>query len=198
MQQQVKIKLCGLTQFDQVHLACQLSVDAIGFVFHSASPRNVSVENAARLAEYVPEKVIRVAVTRHPSLELWADIREGLKPDAFQTDIDDFTYLSVPDEIQMWPVIREGAIPEHMPERFVYEGRDSGKGEKVDWEIAASYARQGRMILAGGLSAANVGEAVDTVRPYGVDVSSAVECRPGVKDAGLVKEFIQAAKAAGN
>ena len=66
----------------------------------------------------------------------------------------------------------------------------------MDWTLAASIARRRRMILAGGLSAANVGAAVTTVQPYGVDVSSAVESGPGVKDPKLIREFIEAARAA--
>ena len=87
-------------------------------------------------------------------------------------------------------------MPQSFPEIFVYEGQKSGHGETVDWVIAAGHSRQGRMILAGGLSAANVGEAIARVAPFGVDVSSAVESRPGVKDPDRIRAFIEAAKAA--
>ena len=81
-------------------------------------------------------------------------------------------------------------------ETFVYEGPKSGQGETVDWSRAAEIARQGNMILAGGLGAHNVAEAVATVRPFGVDVSSAVESAPGEKDSLLIEEFVTAARAA--
>ena len=87
--------------------------------------------------------------------------------------------------------------PGRFPGIFVYEGRKSGMGETVDWETAAAIAREGRMILAGGLSADNVAEAIAKVAPYGVDVSSAVESRPGVKDAARIAAFVEAARAAG-
>jgi phosphoribosylanthranilate isomerase len=69
-------------------------------------------------------------------------------------------------------------------------------GETADWQAAAGYARETELVLAGGLSAANVGEAVRRVRPFGVDVSSGVESRRGVKDPGLIREFIETARLA--
>ena len=78
----------------------------------------------------------------------------------------------------------------------MYEGPRSGAGETVDWARAAEVAEYGNMILAGGISAANVADAIATVRPYGIDVSSAVESAPGQKDPALIKEFIKAARAA--
>jgi phosphoribosylanthranilate isomerase len=83
-----------------------------------------------------------------------------------------------------------------MPSQFVYEGRNSGKGETIDWNLAAQLARRGRMILAGGLDAGNVGAALARVRPFGVDVSSAVESAPGRKDPQKIKDFINAVRTA--
>jgi phosphoribosylanthranilate isomerase len=79
----------------------------------------------------------------------------------------------------------------------LYEGARSGAGEAIDWTMAAEVARRGNMILAGGLSAENVAEAIATVRPFGVDASSAVESSRGVKDSQKIRDFIRAAKAAG-
>jgi len=81
---------------------------------------------------------------------------------------------------------------------YLFEGARSGSGETVEWPAAANVARQGNMILAGGLGVQNVAEAIATVRPIGVDVSSGVETAPGEKDAGLIRHFISTAKAAEN
>jgi len=81
---------------------------------------------------------------------------------------------------------------------YLYEGGQSGRGETVDWARAAELAKIGDMILAGGLGIENVAQAIATVRPYGVDVSSGVESAPGEKDSRKIREFISAAKAAGN
>ena len=191
------VKICGMTDEVAVAAAIEAGADALGFVFYEKSPRNLSIDNAARLGRLIPAGVAKIAVTLHPQAHLWDDIQASLQPDALQTDIDDFAYLRVDAGIEKWPVVREGSDPHQMPEQFVYEGRASGRGQKVDWKVAAGFARQGRMILAGGLNAANVGEALITVRPYGVDVSSAVESAPGVKDPGRIRDFIDAAKAAG-
>ncbi len=78
----------------------------------------------------------------------------------------------------------------------MYEGPQSGSGESVDWTRAASFADHGQMILAGGLAEDNVREAIRTVRPWGVDVSSGVESLPGYKDYELIRRFVSAVRAA--
>jgi len=192
----VFVKICGMTDEAAVRAAVDAGADAIGFVFHERSPRNLSIADAVRLGDFVPADVKKVAVTMHPDASLWEQIKMSFNPDALQTDLDDFAYLGVGPDVEKWPVLREGSVPKNLPEVFVYEGKKSGHGETVDWVIAADYSRQGRMILAGGLSAANVGEAIGKAAPFGVDVSSAVESRPGVKDPDRIRAFIEAAKAA--
>ena len=192
----VFVKICGITDKAAVRAAVDAGADAIGFVFHDRSPRNLSIADAVRLGDFVPADIKKIAVTMHPDASLWEDIQALFNPDALQTDLEDFAYLSVDPDVEKWPVLREGSVPKDLPEFFVYEGKKSGHGETVDWVIAAGYSRQGRMILAGGLNAANVGEAIDKVAPFGVDVSSAVESRPGVKDPDRIRAFIEAAKAA--
>jgi phosphoribosylanthranilate isomerase len=193
----VMVKICGMSDAAAIAAAVEAGADAIGFVFFEKSPRNVAPETAARLAAAIPSHVRRVAVTLHPDPLMWVEIEEILRPDALQTDIGDFSYLDVADGIEKWPVLREGAVPESGPPAgfFVYEGRMSGVGETVDWGVAAELARHGRMILAGGLSAGNVATAIEQVAPQGVDVSSAVESAPGVKDIRMIEAFIAAAKA---
>jgi len=194
----VLVKICGMTDAQAIDAAAAAGADALGFVFYEQSPRNLSPEAAAQLAAKVPAHVRRVAVMLHPDRELWLEVASRLQPDVLQTDSDDFSYLDVDQGIEKWPVLREGAVPEDaaLPDTFVYEGRRSGRGEKVDWQFAAGLARRGRMILAGGLTTANVAAAISEVAPFGVDVSSAVESRPGVKDVAKIEAFIEAAKAA--
>lgn len=193
----VMVKICGMSDAAAIAAAVEAGADAIGFVFFEKSPRNVAPEAAARLAAAIPSHVRRVAVTLHPDPLMWVEIEEILRPDVLQTDFGDFSYLDVADGIEKWPVLREGAVPESGPPAgpFVYEGRMSGVGETVDWGVAAELARHGRMILAGGLTAGNVATAIEEVAPWGVDVSSAVESSPGVKDIRMIEAFIAAAKA---
>jgi len=192
------VKICGVTDPSAVRAAVAAGADAIGFVFYDPSPRNLTPEQAARLAAAVPAGVRRVAVMLHPGAALWNEVNDALHPDVLQTDRDDYSCLDVHESIEKWPVLREGSLREQagLPETFVYEGARSGQGQRVDWDAAAAIARRGRMILAGGLTIANVAEAIGRVAPYGVDVSSAVESAPGKKDVAKIAAFVAAAKAA--
>ena len=193
------IKICGLTDEAAVQAAVNAGADAVGFVFAESS-RRVTPQHAATIAANVPQHIKRVAVMLHPSGDEWREVAEVFQPDVLQTDATDFASLDVAADIERWPVFREGAasIGEEMPQTFVYEGQKSGRGEKVDWTIAADLAKRGRMILAGGLSAGNVADAIATVAPYGVDVSSAIESAPGRKDAAKIKTFIDAVRITNN
>lgn len=190
------VKICGLRAAADVRTAVDAGADAIGFVF-AESPRRVTPVEARDACRDVPAGVRRVAVMRHPGNTQWQAVFEGFRPDVLQTDAADFESLDVSGDVERWPVLREGFDEASaLPDVFLYEGPKSGAGMTVDWTRAAGIARRGRMILAGGLSAANVGAAITTVRPFGVDVSSAVESSPGVKDSHLIREFIEAARAA--
>ena len=192
------VKICGLTDRSSLESAIDAGADAVGFVFHGRSPRNLSLAQARELAAAVPANVQKVAVMLHPDAQVCEAILKGLAPDVLQTDAGDFDYLTVPDHIERWPVVREHEWAElpTLAGRFVYEGRYSGQGEQVDWARAAILAGRGEMILAGGLNVANVAEAIRTVGPWGVDVSSAVESSPGKKDSRMIREFVSAAKEA--
>jgi phosphoribosylanthranilate isomerase len=192
------IKICGLTDAAAVSAAVSAGADAVGFVFYDKSPRNLTPERAARLAAIVPAGIRRVAVMLHPDEALWREVSDALRPDILQTDLGDFSYLDVAKDIEKWPVLREGSVPENglLPATFIYEGTRSGQGKAVDWDAAAGIARRGRMILAGGLTVDNVADAIARVAPYGVDVSSAVESAPGKKDVTLIAAFVAAARAA--
>ena len=188
------VKICGLTTEEHVLAAVEAGADAVGFVF-AESVRRIDPRAAAAISQSVPGTVKKVAVMRHPSNEDWDAVLSEFAPDVLQTDVGDFDSLRIPGTIERWPVYREKNT---VTGTYLYEGARSGSGETVDWEVAARVARRGNMILAGGLGVDNVAEAIATVRPFGVDVSSGVESAPGQKDAGLIREFIGAAKAAGN
>jgi phosphoribosylanthranilate isomerase len=191
------VKICGLRKADDVKAAVSAGADAVGFVF-AESVRRVTPAEARKLTQYLPKRVRRVAVMRHPSQAEWQDVLETFAPDVLQTDIDDFESLEVPASIERWPVIRESyaGIDGPLPAVFLYEGQRSGAGQTVDWPRAAEISKRGNMILAGGLGVDNIATAIRTVHPHGVDVSSGVESRPGRKDPGLIQLFIKAARAA--
>lgn len=191
------VKVCGLSSAEHAMAACEAGVDALGFVF-APSVRRVTPEQAARIAEGLPATVRRVAVMLHPGPAEWAAVLETFAPDVLQTDAADFEGLAVPDDVERWPVYREGVSSpgETAAGVFVYEGGRSGQGRTVDWARAGALATAGRMILAGGLDPGNVGEAIRRVRPWGVDASSGVESGPGRKDPARIAAFVAAARAA--
>jgi len=191
------VKICGVTSPEALDAAVEAGADAVGFVFHPASPRNVAPADAARLAARLPPTVRSVAVTLHPSQHGVDDVLDAFLPAVWQTDAADFATVVVPEAVQRWPVYRAAApLPAALPPRMLFEGARSGAGEVADWTQAAALARRTELILGGGLAPGNVASAVTRVRPFGVDVSTGVESAPGRKDAARIREFVSAAREA--
>jgi phosphoribosylanthranilate isomerase len=179
-----------------VRAAVDGSADAIGFVF-APSRRQVTPQQALELTQDVPARIARVAVMQHPGQVLFDEVWHVFRPDVLQTDAEDLPSLCLPEELRVIPVIREGHTLEgSLPPRMLYEGRVSGTGETADWVAAAELACRTQLILAGGLTVANVAAAIANVRPFGVDVSSGVEREPGIKDPHRIQAFIRAARMA--
>lgn len=193
------IKVCGLRTTDMVAAAVDAGVDAVGFVFHAASPRHLSPAEARALAAAVPPGIDKVAVFLHPTqAEIDAAI-DAVRPDWVQTDAADLVAIQLPVRSRVLPVYRTGRpLPaqKELPRRFLLESGRSGTGERADWNEAARLAIAGELVLAGGLDASNVAEAIAVVRPFGIDVSSGVESTRGVKDAALIRNFVSVARAA--
>jgi phosphoribosylanthranilate isomerase len=189
------VKICGLRDERHVADAVEAGAGALGFVF-AESVRKVTPETARSISVTVPRDVKRVAVMLHPANDDWLAVLETFEPDVLQTDAEDYESLEIPGSVERWPVFREGRCVSGASGTFVYEGPTSGRGETVNWSAAAQLARTGHMILGGGLDPDNVTAAIQTVKPFGVDVSSGVESAPGQKDSRLIREFISAANAA--
>lgn len=190
------IKICGMTSAVAVSAALAARVDAIGFVF-APSVRRVTPEAALGLARPARGRCALVAVTLHPDQPLVDEILQVLRPDILQTDWSDLATLRLPESLARLPVVRGGpdsggAGPERS--RLLYESATSGSGARADWSHAAELSRERELVLAGGLTPGNVGEAIARVRPFGVDVSSGVEADPGRKDPDLIAQFVQAAR----
>ena len=202
------VKICGLTTRDAVEAAVAAGADAVGFVF-APSRRQVTAALAAQLAQGVPRSIPRVAVMLHPTQSQLDEVWSGFRPDVLQTDVGDLQTLRVPMGLAVMPVIRsvrlkpdpqacgvDPALAGHP--RILFEGPVSGVGSTSDWHSAAQLARTTQLVLAGGLNATNIADAIATVRPFGVDVSSGVEASPGIKDPARIHEFVQRARAAAN
>lgn len=188
------VKICGITTEAAVDAAVAAGADAVGFVFHAPSPRDIDPKRAALLARRLPAGVSCVAVTRQPTQALVDRVLGELMPDAWQSDAVDFDSLRLPHGIARWPALRALVALPPGSRRVLFEALVSGSGNRADWSMAALLARTAELILGGGLDADNVGDAIAVVRPYGVDVSSGVESARGIKDPRRIREFIVAAR----
>lgn len=203
----VFVKICGLTTAQALATAVAAGADAVGFVF-AESPRRITPKRAAQLCRDLSPVMIRVAVMHHPTPDEWQQVADEFAPDWLQTDVEDYAHLDVPERYTRFPVHRHPQyLPKKVPdsaagsyggggELLLFEAAISGQGVRADWTEAAALARGRQLVLAGGLTPENVGEAIATVRPYGVDVSSGVESKRGVKSPARIAAFIQAVRAA--
>lgn len=191
------VKICGLRTPVDVAAAVAAGADAVGFVF-AESPRQVSIDQAVALTRDLPGNVARVAVMRHPTQGEWDAIVTRFAPDWMQTDASDLATLAIGASAYCMPVYRDtpefdsAALDGEM--RVLFEAANSGIGERVDWDKAAGLALDTQLMLAGGLDADNVATAIRLVRPWGVDVSSGVEQRRGIKDPNKIVAFVHAVR----
>jgi phosphoribosylanthranilate isomerase len=112
-----------------------------------------------------------------------------------QTDAEDFRALRLPRQLEVLPVFRRWQAEEQvLPAKLLFEGLTSGSGIPCDWAGARELARKSSLVLAGGLNALNVASAIAEVRPFGVDVSSGVEERPGIKNPAEIARFVAAVR----
>jgi phosphoribosylanthranilate isomerase len=195
-----KIKICGLTNLEDASLASNLGADAVGFVF-AESPRKVSPELVQEIIESLPPFITKVGVFADHDPDIVKRIYHFCKLNVIQLHGNETeAYVSaLPLPCIRTYRVRDDTVIDRIrndrPAYFLLETYDEaslgGTGRRFDWDIGARAARLGNVILAGGLCASNVREALERVGPYGVDVSSGVEARPGKKDPGRLREFIQ-------
>ena len=200
------MKFCGITRLEDAIAAADCGAAAIGFVFAPASPRAVTAEAARAISRRLPPFLLRVGVfVDQPAADLRA-IAEHAGLDAVQLHGRE----TPADAAAAWPrVIKALARHGDLVTQAAAWAEDvmllvdaatgdapGGTGQLADWPAAARLARQRRVVLAGGLTADNVGDAIGVVRPYAVDVSSGIETRPGEKSAARMRAFARAVDAA--
>jgi phosphoribosylanthranilate isomerase len=199
------LKICGITRADDARHAVEQGATALGFVFWPRSPRFVTFDRAAAVIAGLPPTVMTVGVFVNESAERMKTAVAETGISTVQLHGDEPP--SLPDAIGV-PVLRSVTLEDAdrtmaawpADTTFLLDASDpvrrGGTGMAVDWARAAPVARTRRTILAGGLTPQNVGDAVRSVRPFGVDVSSGVEEAPGVKDADKVARFLANARKA--
>jgi phosphoribosylanthranilate isomerase len=198
------VKVCGLTRLDDALAALAAGADWLGFVVAGESPRRIAPERAAEFARALPgATTVAVMVAPTPAEARDLAVRAG----ATRVQLHRVDAAAWPRDFP-WPVAvavpvaADGAIVDPLPplDHLVLldsadETRAGGTGRRVPWETARVVAASRPVLLAGGLDGECVTEALERVRPYGVDASSRLESAPGLKDPGRVRRFVAAVRA---
>jgi phosphoribosylanthranilate isomerase len=202
----MKVKICGITNPDDALAAVEYGADALGFVFYPKSPRYITPEKAAAITALLPPFISTVGVFVNEEPEKIRQIMLSAQIRVLQLHGEE-----TPETCKIWtPVIKSFRVADFTDLKPLeqYKGVSAylldtysqteygGTGRIFNWDIAVEAKREGRIILAGGLTPDNIEMAVRHVRPYAVDVSSGVEAEKGKKDLEKVKEFIERARKA--
>ena len=202
-----RVKICGITNLADAQAAVEAGADALGFNFYEKSPRHVSVKTAAEISKQIPPFIMRagVFVNADEDLVTRAIGECGLSLLQFHGDeppefCAQFGLMSMKDfRIRDENSLEE--LPKFQTDAYLLDAYSSdargGTGEKFNWDLAIEAQKFGKPVfLAGGLTPENVADAVRTVRPFGVDVSSGVESSPGKKEHAKIRAFIAAVRKA--
>ncbi|WP_254524699.1 phosphoribosylanthranilate isomerase [Natrinema caseinilyticum] len=208
-----RVKICGLTEIADLEAAVDAGADAVGIICDVPvdTPREVSVDRAVALASAAPPFVTSVLVTMPASPEDAIELVDEIEPDAIQIhggiQPGDLAYLRAKLDVEVLLAVDadDAATAEtydDVVDGLIVDtaGEDGGggTGRTHDWDRTRMAAAdlESPLILAGGLTPENVGDAVRTVEPFAVDVASGVEDRGGIKDAEAVRTFVDRAKEA--
>ena len=198
------VKVCGTTSEEDALLAVAMGADAVGFIF-APSPRQVSPVRVGDIVKRLPREILTVGVFRDQSPLRVVDIVNGIGLKAVQLhghetpEQAQWVRKRVPFLIQGFgagdPAISRAR--DFGADAVIIDSPSPGSGQVFDWTLADGVPDGMRLLLAGGLTAANVADAIAAVHPWGVDVATGVEAAPGRKDPVKVRTFVAAAKAAG-
>ena len=207
MKNLLEIKVCGINDQISMNTAINNNVDYVGLVFYNQSPRNLSIAGARKLIQHRTNTSKIVALTVNPDDALLLEIVKYIKPDYIQLHGDEtpnrcenikkkfktsiikgigikndmeINYFIKPYE-EICDILILDAPSEELP---------GGNGKKFDWKILKNLKSQKKWMLAGGLNIKNINDAISITKPPGIDISSGLEIKKGVKDPKLIKEFI--------
>lgn len=204
--QYTRIKFCGITRIEDLNYAVSLGVDALGFVFCNKSPRNLTLNDAARLLAVCPPFISRVGLFMNAEAGTIEKIISSVHLDLLQFHGEETAEFCTLFNMPYIKSVAMGNMREH-DRCFAYPsanallldsnelGKPGGTGEVFDWQKIPNQIQQ-PIILAGGLHAGNVNNAIQTIRPFAVDVSSGIESTKGIKDQQKMKQFVAAVRAA--
>lgn len=199
----MKVKICGITNYQDAALALSLGADALGFNFYPSSPRYIRLEDAKSIIRRLPPFVTHVGVfvnERSPhdvskkasAAHIHCLQLHGGESPQFCRDLSPWPIIKAfrvaPDfdlgVLDTYPLLSAVLLDHYSKDGY------GGTGKTIDWNVAVKAKRYGRIILAGGLNRNNVASAIRLVKPYAVDVCSGVEKEPGKKDRALLQAFM--------
>lgn len=208
MNTRTRIKVCGITTPDMAGAAVDAGADAVGFVFVENTPRYIDPDDATEIMFGLPPMVSAVGVIRDLDIDQFCELEQRCPTQLMQLHGKEpvdlvkqcgpgvikafrFDNATIASQLARWNEVDE-------IDAVLIDGSDGGTGERFDWNALASHLDgfDKPIILAGGLDAGNVADAIRTIRPYAVDVSSGVESSPGVKDPAKIAAFCAAVRAA--
>jgi phosphoribosylanthranilate isomerase len=197
------VKICGITRLEDAEAAVDLGAGAVGFILWPDSPRVVAAERAREIVASLPEGVLAVGVFVNQGVDEVNGVAERIGLTHVQLHGDETPEYAAGVErrvIKATSAFDADTVGGWRDDTtWLADARDpvrrGGTGRTADWAAAAQFARSHRVLLAGGLTPENVADAIDTVRPYGIDVSSGVEIAPGIKDHERLKRLFEAIKA---
>ena len=200
----VLVKICGVTNWPDARAACEAGANLLGFNFYEKSPRHLSPADASKIRAQLPPGVEAVGIFVNAKPSAVTSLCSSLRLDAAQLHGDETPPAvgEVAAAIRVFKAFRVGpdfslATLDAYPDAFAFlfdaahAGQYGGTGRTTDWALARRAALTSRIILAGGLKVENVAAAIRLVRPFAVDVASGVESKPGKKDHGRLRDFIQ-------
>lgn len=197
------VKICGITNEEDALMSVALGADAVGFVF-APSPRQVTVGAVREITRRLPYGVMTVGVFRDqsPDQVIETVLAAGLHAVQLHGHETPNEARAIAQKVQALIVAFPAGSPsverfdDYQADALLLDATSPGSGEVFDWSLAEGVPVDRRLILAGGLTPANVAEAIATVRPWGVDVSSGVEVAEGIKDPRKVLAFCRRARSA--
>jgi phosphoribosylanthranilate isomerase len=211
----VTIKICGLSTPNTLQAALDAGTDMVGFVFFAPSPRNISFDLARGLSSLAKGQADKVALSVDADDALLDQAVAALQPDILQLHgkespariavLKDRYKLPVMKAIHVSEAADLAVMNEYedIADRLLFDAKPpkgavlpGGNGAVFDWTILHGVKTAKPWMLSGGLDASNVSEAIHVTRAHGVDVSSGVESAPGIKDEGLIRAFVKAAREA--
>ena len=194
-----RVKICGIKEFEDARDAVLLGADAIGLNFYPSSPRYIDATKAAAIIEKLPPFVTVVGIfVNHPDPQNLEDFALSLGLHAVQLHGNETPdYCSMIQRVKVIKSFRVDSnfrvdtLRSYGSGTFLLDGCSPGTGTPFNWDQVFGANAFGSIIIAGGLNAANVREAISTLHPYAVDVASGVESKPGKKDYERMRRFME-------